>query len=233
MTYKVATANLPARKMTDLELAHGITAVLVDRPRYLAIQEVGPDRNNTLASTGRRRGYRLIRAKGGPPVLYDANVTEVTKARPFTLSRASFVGRIGGRKSTLPTNKATVAHFEDDALGRVVVIDAHLTAEVQSGGRYRTDKEHAPRVRRHKRECRRLSRKARRLIGKGHKVFVLLDGNYDRLTLPPLVSCWVGQKSQGTLGSRCVDIVFTEKPSEHVTTVRTGSDHKAVVSTYA
>lgn len=229
---RVGTANLPARKMTDDELSDGISAVLAKRPRYLALQEVGPDRNSVLRKVAEHYGYRLVRGKGGPPILYDPLDAEVLRVRTPTLSRASFVGHLPGRKSTLPASKATEVHFEDDVLGDVVVIDAHLDAEVQAGGGYRTDSAHRPRVRRHKRQCRRLRRRARRHVARGRKVFICLDGNFDRLELPPLVSCWVGQIARGTLGKRAVDIVFADVSSDAVETVVTGSDHRAVVSVY-
>lgn len=232
MTVKVATANLPARRMTAAELNDGIEAVLAEAPRYVAFQEVGPHNDHTLRTIGAKHGYRLVRAKGGPPVLYLAAETEALHVRTLTLSHAQFVGHLIGRKSNLPACKATEVHFEDDELGEVVLIDAHLDAEVQFAGRYRTDKAHAPRVRRHKRQCRRLRRRARRLLGKGRQVFVCLDSNYDRLQLPPLVSCWTGQIAQGTLGNRAVDQVHSEVPSVRVKTIKTGSDHRAAVVTY-
>jgi hypothetical protein len=236
---RVGTANLPARKMTDDELSVGISDVLAERPRYLALQEVGPDRNNVLRAVAAEYGYRMVRGKGGPPILYDAHGTEVIRDRTLTLSRASFVGYLPGRKSTLPASKATEVHFEDDELGDVVVIDAHLDAEVQVAGNYRTDKAHLPRVRRHKRQCRRLRRRGRHHIAKGRMVYICLDGNFDRLRLLPLVSCWAGRKSVGTLqgpqgnwSERAVDIVFAETEADAVSVVETGSDHRAVVCTY-
>lgn len=229
---KVATANLPARKMTDAELTTGITAVLDHHPRYLALQEVGPDRNSVLRAIGQKRGYRVVRAKGGPPVLYEHATTEVLRTKRLVLSRSSFVGHLVGRKSTLPASIATEVVFEDDELGEGVIIDAHLDAEVQFAGRYRTDKAHRPRVRRHKRQCHRIMRRVRRHLRKGRWVKVCMDGNFDGLELPPLVSCWAGRKPLGTLGGRSVDIVFSESTATDVRTVVTGSDHRAVVAIY-
>lgn len=232
MTTRVATANLPARKMTDRELVAGLDAVLDHHPRYLALQEVGPDRDAVVRKAGGVHGCRLVRAKGGPPLLYDHAATEVLRVKRLVLSRSSFVGHLIGRKSTLPASIATEVVFEDDVDGEGVIIDAHLDAEVQFAGKYRTDKAHRPRVRRHKRQCRRIVRRVRHHLRKGRWVKVCLDGNFDALMLPPLVSCWAARKSSGTLGGRSVDIIFGELLASGVRTIVTGSDHKAVVAEY-
>lgn len=234
----IATANLPARKMTDDELTTGLEAVLAPRPRYVVLQEVGPDRHQLLVDVAKRHGYKVVRAKGGPPVLYRSAVTSPLRIRAVRLSRPAYVGQLTGRKSKLPASIATEVLFEDDELGEVVVIDAHLDAEVQTAGGYRTDKAHQPRVRRHQRQCRRLEGRAERHLAKGRRVFIGLDGNFDGLQLPPLTSCWAGRDGQGTLegphgglSDRAVDIVFGP-PARSVDRIVTGSDHRAVIVTY-
>lgn len=117
---------------------------------------------------------------------------------------------------------------------RVASANVRVTLDhLQYGGGYRTDKAHRARVRRHKREVRKLGRVARRRARKG-KVFVVLDGNFDGLKVRGLTSCWTGPDlpSAGTLGKRRVDIIFAASAPKRVRTVKTPSDHRAVVADY-
>lgn len=229
MSTRVGTANI-FKGMSLVDAAHGLGVVLAERPDLLALQEWGPNRNSLLNGL---KTYRWARSpKGGGPVLYSDRYG-LLRTNSRVLSRRSFVGRLPGRKSTLPDNVAGEFVFSDDRDGgEDVVLNFHLDAEVQSGGRYRTDKAHRPRVRRHKRQVRRLERIVARHQGKGRRVWLCGDTNYDGLRITGLVSCWSGQRAQGTLGRRTVDIVFADVPSFHVKTLVTGSDHRAVVATY-
>jgi hypothetical protein len=57
------------------------------------------------------------------------------------------------------------------------------------------------------------------------------DSNFDGLRLPGLTSAWEGREGDpGTLGPvRHVDDVHGPGPAQQVTSVRTASDHRALV----
>lgn len=231
MTTRVATANV-FKGLDHKQAAHALVEVLAFMPDLGGLQEWPTGRDSILKSAA---AYDFARndAGGGPVFWRRDRYALVRGPRAVVLARRSFVGHLTGRKSTLPTNYATLAILCDDETGgEVAVINFHLTAEVQYGGGYREDKAHRARVRRHKREKRKLGRVARRQKRKGRKVYALGDGNYDGLRIRGLVSCWVGQPHTGTLGKRCVDAVFSTHKSRLVTTVATGSDHRAVISDY-
>lgn len=229
MTTRVITANVPIRKMSPDQRAHVLALILDRTPHYAGLQEWGED---ILLAGAERRGYGRARARGGPPILFSLDRTGLLHVHGRRLARAEMVGHLVGRKSRLPASIATEAIFEDDLLGKGVVINAHLTAEVQRDGSYRMDVAHRLRVMRHKRERRRLSRRARHHRSKGRWVKVTIDGNFDGLELRPLISCWDGRRKTGTLGHRSVDIVFADQPARSVDTFVTGSDHRAVEATY-
>lgn len=226
---RVITANVPIRKLSPDQRARALKTILDRHPHYVGLQEWGED---LLLQAAAKCGFGVARAKGGPPIMFDLGRTGLLRVHARRLARAELVGHLIGRKDRLPVSIATEAIFEDDELGEGVVIDAHLTAEVQFGGTYRTDLAHRLRVMRHKRERRRLCRRVRHHLSKGRWVRVTIDGNFDGLELPPLTSCWDGRKQVGTLGGRTVDIVFGDVPARHVDTFATGSDHRAVEATY-
>lgn len=230
MTTRAATANV-FKGLDHDKAAHALAEVLAYSPDLGGLQEWGKQRDSILKAA---RAYDFARNDaGGGPVFWRRDRYGLVRCRAVVLARRSFVGHLTGRKSTLPDNIATLAILCDDQDGReVAAINAHLDAEVQTGGKYRTDKEHRPRVRRHKRQVRRLERLVRRQQRKGRRVFVFVDGNFDGLELDGLTSCWDGQPHMGTLGKRAVDIVFSGQKSRLVQTVVTGSDHKAVVADY-
>lgn len=229
MTTRVATANVRVT-LDHFEAAHALAEVLALNPDVGALQEWGKGRDALLRSASR---YDYARnAIGGGPVYWRRDRFALVRCRAVVLARREYVGRLLGRKSTLPASVATLAILCDDETGgEVAVVNFHLTAEVQSGGRYRRDLGHRLRVQRHKREVRRLGRLGRRQHRKGRLVYLLGDTNYDGLRVPGLVSCWEGRDG-GTLGKRAVDVVFADRPAKAVRTVTTGSDHRAVVCDY-
>ena len=215
--------------------------VPVDRPAHLEQQReellrevVRPVGRDVLLRAA--KGYQYARSEaGGGPVFWRRDRYGLLHCRGLVLARSSFMGHLTGRKSTLPDSVANLAVLCDDDTGaEVAVVNYHLTAEVQYGGAYRTDKAHRSRVRRHKREVRRLSRLVRRQQRKGRRVFLLGDGNFDGLQIKGLTSCWTGPDlpAGGTLGNRRVDIIFAATPPRHVRTVQTASDHDAVIADY-
>jgi hypothetical protein len=150
--------------------------------------------------------------------------------RGVRLAGREFVGHLTGRKSRLPASIATEVVLEDSR-GVTVVLDFHLTAEVQMGDGYRKDLKHRLRVMRHKREKRRLGRRARWQQKHARTVYPSGDSNYHGMQLGGFVSCWKDRRG-GTLGNRAVDIVFADTRPLSVRTLETASDHDTVVATY-
>lgn len=228
MTLRVATANVRVT-LDHFEAAHALAEVLALNPDVGGLQEWPRGRDSLLKAAST---YDYARNDlGGGPVFWRRDRYGLVRCRAVVLARRSFVGHLTGRKSTLPASVATLAILSDDETGaEVAVVNFHLTAEVQSGGRYRRDRSHRARVRRHKREVRRLARLARRQRRK-RTVAMLGDTNYAGLNIPGLVSCWEGRDG-GTLGHRAVDVVYATRPAKAVRTVTTGSDHRAVIADY-
>lgn len=230
MTIRVATANLFKGMPLD-RVRVGVDTVLTHGVDIAGLQEWVSGRDAILRDL-RSRGLSFCRpAEGGGPVVYTSRFSPL-HCRAVRLARREFVGHLPGRKNKLGPSLANLTVLCDDQTGdELAVINFHLTAEVQSGGKYRRDFAHRLRVRRHKRERRRLERLVRRQRRKGRRVFALGDTNYHGMTLPPLRSCWRGRDG-GTLGGRAVDVVYADTESDTVRTVKTGSDHLAVVVTY-
>ena len=129
----VVTANVPIRTMDDAQRRAALDAILDERPDYVGLQEFG---NDALLKAAAKRGYGYARGKGGAPVLFNLDRTGLVHVAGHRLARREFVGHLAARKSRLGASVLTEAVFEDDALGEVVLLDGHFTAEVQSGGRY-------------------------------------------------------------------------------------------------
>lgn len=230
MSTAVVTANI-FKGLDRAGATLALAEVLAHDPDLGGLQEWGPHRDHILDDAKR---YDSARApEGGGPVFWRRDRYGLVRScRAVELAPRSFVGKILGRKSTLPESLATLAILCDDETGReVAVINFHLTAEVQSGGVYRSDRDHARRVRRHRRERRHLMRLVRRQCRKGRTVYALGDTNYDAMTLPPLTSCWE-DRDGGTLGKRAVDVIYADESAKTVRTFDTGSDHRAVIATY-
>lgn len=229
----LATANIFAH-MTLSEAAAGVDTVLVTSGTtdvILALQEWAAGRQSILHDLAKRGLGSCRPAGGGGPIVHAARYSSL-HCRAVTLARAEVMGHLIGRKNRLPASVANLTVLHDDETGDdLAVINFHLTAEVQSAGRYRRDVAHRLRVQRHKRERRRLSALVRAQQRKGRVVYALGDSNFDGFALPPLRSCWRGRKG-GTLDGRAVDIVFAETEADTVKTVVTGSDHRAVVCVY-
>lgn len=207
-------------------------------PDLGGLQEWNKVRDQGTALVMLQTGRAFARGpKGGGPVFWRLAGYEESACRSIRLARGEFVGHLLGRRTKLGPSWATEVVLNDLPGDRpdgslTVVLNAHLTAEVQVGSGYRTDLAHRLRVMRHKREKRRLGRRARTHKRRGRRVFVVLDGNFDGLQLGGFVSCWDGHPG-GTLGSRAVDIVFTtEHPTAAPKTFKTHSDHHAVAATY-
>ena len=210
----------------DAETA--LRTVLAHNPGLVALQEWGSNRRPILELIAKVTRYRWTRPKeGGGPVLWDSDRYGLVRTRAVRLARREWVGNLPGRKDVLPESWMTEAIFEDEFGGpQVVVLNWHLTAEVQYGKGYRRDARHRLRVARHKREVRRIRRRQRAHVRKGRVVFSCGDSNFDGVRLPPLHSCWENHPGQGTLGHRAVDVIAGPTPAKSVKVVRTKSDHR-------
>lgn len=229
----IGTANIKDT-LGDADVETSLRLWLDEGVELGGLQEFGKQRDHILAKMAKTRHLAFGRGEqGGGPLVY--NPTRYGLLRPIktkTLVGGGIVGRLPGRRSKLGPSFATLGVFHDEILGeRVTLISAHLTAEVQQGKGYRTDKAHRARVRRHKAEVRALRRLERRRRLLGNRVLVVMDSNFDGLELPPLTSCWDNRRG-ATLGSRAVDLVFAPQAAESVKTVATKSDHRAVVAVY-
>lgn len=226
-----ATANIREtlpHKVAELALDKVLTAA---NPHIIGVQEWGTNRNPAMKRLAHKHGMQWTRVSGAGPIMW-ADHLRLVKARPVTLARASRMGWLPGRRTHLPASVAALAILTNEYGHETSVLNVHLTAEVQYGAGYRTDRAHRPRVRRHKREVRRIARIARNQRRKGREVYVVGDTNYASLVIPGLISCWQGRPDVGTLGSRAVDVVFATSPANKVRTIATPSDHHAVAATY-
>lgn len=227
-----ATANIREtlpHKVAELALDKVLTAA---NPHIIGVQEWGTSRNPAMKRLAHKHGMQWTRVSGAGPIMW-ADHLRLVKARPVTLARASRMGWLPGRRTHLPASVAALAILTNEYGHETSVLNVHLTAEVQYGAGYRTDKAHRARVRRHKREVKAIARIARNQRRKGREVYVLGDTNFDSMRLPGLESCWTGHSSPGTLGNRTVDHVFGKAPAASVRRIGTASDHFAVVATYA
>jgi hypothetical protein len=236
--------------LTDRQRVTLIRNVLTQgAPGLLGVQEWAGPKPDLTDLTRRRRAiddllmdatsrtfYKFGRPKGGGPLVWDSSRYDLQKLYTEQLVGPGFVGHLTGRRDRLGPSLATVGVFVDEVLDEdAALVDVHLTAEVQKGKGYRTDPDHLLRVLRHRRERRALRLLVRRLRRERIRVYVTGDTNYDGMTLPPLISCWVGhpdQEAAGTLGSRTPDYVYGPQRAASVMRIPTRSDHDAVVATY-
>lgn len=244
----VATANVLCA-LDRPAARQALRDVLALEPDLIGLQEWYPSRMRLLRETGRvlpvpwRGAWPSLLSRqgagdftwhvpflGGCAVGARTNRYEVVGCRSVVLSGPGRGDRDEQRLSLEPPRLATLSVYRDRQVGgTVAVVDYHLVSGVQAGGRYRGDR---PRlVHRHQHEARRLGQLVTRLLAAGHVVHAVGDSNFDGFRLPGLTSAWEGrEESPGTLGARRkVDDVFGPGPAEWVTTVRTSSDHDAVV----
>lgn len=244
---RVGSANVEIT-LTEVEADHALRVVLAEAPSLLGLQEWRWGKPSASVLDTRKANLRLKRATagtryewgrphgGGGPLVWDGHRYGLESLYGVVLAKGGFVGRLSGRKSTLPESIATVGIFHDDITSETAgMVDIHFTAEVQRGAHYRLDPAHWPRVLRHKRERAALRRLVKRLLRKVDRLYVVGDTNYDGMPCPPLVSAWDGHRgaeAAGTLGSRTPDQVYAQDRSSHIKRVPTKSDHDAVVATY-
>jgi hypothetical protein len=224
-----ATANVKD-SLPRTAAAEALRIVLDVRPDVVGLQEWGPARSRLLRATvGEYRWYRPL--LGGCPVGVRRARLEVLRIGSVALSGPSLADRAARRNPLVPPRLATVGLLLDRATGRRLrVVNMHLVAYAQRGGRYL---EGRPRlVARHRAEHRRLQRIVDRSLRDGVPVHVLGDANFERLRLDGLVSAWDGcPDPPGTCGRQTIDDVWGPGPALGVRLLDTPSDHRAVLVT--
>ena len=218
-------------------------------PDLVGLQEWYPRRFRLLAETGRagvvpHLGARLsVRSPegrsrylwnaplwGGCVVGARADRFELVQCRTRMLSPPGLADRGSSGRNAEPGRAATVAQYRDRHTGRTVsLVSYHLVSGVQSHGSYRSDRPLL--VARHRHEVEALHRLVQEQLALGHAVHAVGDSNFDGLRIDGLTSAWEGREEHpGTLGPlRKVDDVHGPGPALSVTTVVTGSDHRAIV----
>jgi hypothetical protein len=228
----VATANvLGTLGRRDARAA--VAAVLDHEPDLVALQEWHPWRAGLLrgfrdyawhqpalggCATGARRTRfeRVVRGSGrlSPP------------------GRADRSGRLLGLEPPRRAGLTVQRDFVDGTL--VSLIAFHLASQVQGPDHaFRADR---PRlVARHQLETAALLRLVDESLAAGLATYACGDSNFHGFRIPGLVSAWDARPDAGgTLGpARRVDDVHGPTAPSDVVTVRTASDHLAVVATYA
>jgi hypothetical protein len=239
---KVMSSNL-LFKLSAEQFEAALRKVLADDPDTCSLQEVlkANHRDGILNRVCKELGYAWARAKGGEPVLWKISRygKDARWVRPVLLARAEFVGHLPGRKDRLPASIATEVGLNDLLTGKVVVvIDYHMTAEVQDvqgGNTYKKELKYRLRVLRHKREKRRLGRRGRAHLKNGRVVRLTGDGNFSGMQIGGFKNCWTGHAGppHGTLQGRPVDIIFDVDQSDALKTIKTASDHDTLVCNYS
>lgn len=224
----VATANVLSA-LDRRAAATSLRSVLGAGPDLVGLQEWWPWRRGLLSAeeawtwssaalggtvVGARRDRFTLR--GSRRVLLDLPGRAESDRRPWGWE---------------PPRIASLARYADHDGSTVTLVSFHLAPGVERADSYRTDR---PRlVARHRGEVRRLEAVIAEEQAAGHRVYAVGDANLHLLRLAGLVSAWTDRETPGTLGRRTVDDVHGPSRPDVVTTLATGSDHRAVVATWA
>ncbi len=233
MTVRIATSNVYV-ELDNAGAAKALDQVLATDPQILGLQEWSRSRRKILRKKARvvlfpatarhlrKRGLAraypaagmvfAYPALGGQPVGVDAGYGEILSARRILLAK-----RRGKVRATYGTEVLIRVH----ATGQLrPVLNLHLLA-------HHDDPDHA----------------AGWAEGRqsaidwveswaGFDALVMGDTNKDLMDLPPLVSCWVGNRHPGTLHGRSIDNIYARSKAGAARTIRTPSDHDAAVADY-
>lgn len=231
MTGPIISHNVKVT-LSDDRAEAALTACLVKKPSILGLQEWGRGRRRPLAknaapvrfvttlllkrkvkahpSTGYAFAYPRL---GGQPVLVDVSFGTIVACRLVPLSK-----RRKGVRATYGTETLIVEHATNLLWA---VLNVHPVAHPDRpankaawGEAIESIEDWAD-------------------TWTGHPRVVLGDMNKQLMRIGPLRSCWYGHPKQATgPGGGCIDHVYTSAVSVDVDTIRTTSDHKAVVATY-
>lgn len=251
MTVRIGTANVKDTLMAGSALA--ALNKVSDASDLLGLQEWPARRNGMLRDKGSlSRGPMLGKHEpqgtwtwtrpliGGGPVGARTNQAALLACHAKMLVGP---GRVEGtaqagvpRKGFLGPSWATVTRWEGfGAEPELVVINVHLTAEVQQGKvGYRKDM--PKRVNRHRRERAALQRLVDRHLENGLRVAVVGDTNYHQMHIHGLTGWWMADDpdaDQGTEGDRAIDVIETSWGApDSVQILTSASDHNHPVATY-
>jgi hypothetical protein len=236
-----------------LHSAAGALTILTDHADTLGLQEWGNQRNRLLTATGSLHKGPFVKKpnpKGawtwarprfglGGPIGARTDLFELLGCHPVMLCGPGRVeGTVAGgvrRKSFLPPSIAVVARWRNRETGRiVVVVNFHLTAQVQRGkDGYRSDM--PKRVRRHKKERAALEKLIAKRRQWGLRVAAVGDSNYHHMPIHGLTGWWEheGNGETGTEGDRAIDLVSVSwGVPDKVRILTTKSDHRHPVASW-
>ncbi len=247
----VASANI-LYQLAGPVAATALDQVLAEGPDLVALQEWYLPRLWILRRRGWVRldpGFGLpalpVPGAGGPGLRYhwvatlaDGNVVGARADRYDLLDPCTFLNIAPARSEradrflrTEPPRFIAAAVFrERSSGGTVALLSYHLSAGVQAGGVYRTDRPGM--AARHRQEVEHLEQVVSRLQSQGHVVLAAGDSNLDGLRLDGLTSAWEGREGEpGTHGKgrRKIDDVFGPGRATEVRRIETASDHRAIL----
>jgi hypothetical protein len=197
-----------------------------------------------MTALGNAAGWAHAKPGPAPVIAWRRDRFHLVQARSELVARGRHVLPVPGRRSFLPDYHAAVVQLRDMNTDRIVtIINGHSPAHAEIRGHARP----GGRARMHTEWCRNMADLFDEYQHHG-RVFVTADWNWayhhgpSKTDRDPkvimhevgAVSCWSGDRTiHGTLGSRCVDGIYSQHRGQTVDTIQTASDHRVVVVTYA
>ena len=216
---------------TDLTLAARNLRTVLAPCDILGLQEWGGRHREDILDQLDGYDYAKPHARSGP-VVWDAGRYRLTHARDVIAAKGRRVGRIPGLRAVLEDYHVTVVTLRDttdERRGhRITVINCHAPVW-RPGARATMHREYVEAV----------TKMHRHFVAKGHTVYTLGDWNRTpRQVRQPFaevagaMSCWAGRKEKPTHGRRTIDAIWNRCRPTDVRTIRTASDHRAVIAEY-
>lgn len=233
MTRRILVQNEKDTLSTSVAIADLHMTITECDPDFVVLNEWSKVRDRATKAMAKKLGYGFKRPwRGGGPVLWRLGAYKPLRIRSKMIARPQRVGRLPGRRSFLGASWLTIAVFTVIGTDKRIAVDGfHMTAEVQMGAHYRQDAAHAKRVARHKTERAGVERVGKRQLAANIEAYPAGDSNFDGMDLDGFVNCWDDHPG-GDLGGRAVTQCFAEGRAKTVRTIKTHSDHFAVVVTY-
>lgn len=221
---KVASANILG-SLNDQQAAIRVRQMLAHEPTILGLQEWRPGRASLLRDHGHvfryprgarrypRSGYVFAYPqRGGQPIGVDAEWGWIVYARELTLVPAG---------KGLRATDATEALVQDRSGTIHACLNTHLMAHHDRPENREAWRDGVRAIR------------AWAVSWDGYERWVMADVNKHLLDMPPLVSCWDGNKVQATFRGRTIDGVWGNRRAARVRVVDfEGRDHDGVAATY-